>query len=690
MNMDSVSQQAPRVRQGKSNGALLLEFLGSMNLAITLLVAVAIASVVGTVLQQNQPYGDYLVKFGPFWFEVFRALGLYDVYTSAWFLIILTFLVVSTSVCLYRYTPQMWREMTRYRTHVREASLRALSHRYEWRLRDDETAEQALQTVLKNQGYRFRRQQDGELRVYGAMKGRANRLGYIFTHLAIVVICVGGLIDGNLPLKWRELSGNLQIETRNVPVSQIGEESRLPASNPAFRGSVTIPEGRAAGVVFLPLRDGYVVQELPFVVEVEDFRVEHYDTGQPKSFESDLVIHDPHLDEPLRQTIAVNHPLVHRGYAIYQASFGDGGSELQLQAWPLDERIGQSFSLTGNVFEDQPIEVSGEQRVLELGDFQVFNVRPDIEPGRRFRNIGPSFIYRLRRPTGEALEYENFMLPVQLEGAWYFLSGVRRTVAEEFRYLHIPADPRMELTRFMNYLAALRDPAAVSAAALDAAEQVLAELGATDTGLAPAVALTAEDMVRRLLSGGFDAVERHLNERLRETEVEPGKRDLMINFSRLVLERTLDRLYREVLAAEGVTAERLSEVDQRFYFDALNAISALPDYGTPLYLQLTGFQHVQATGLQITKAPGQNVVYFGSALLIAGVFLLFYVPHRRLWALVKKDADGSARLLLAGTSKRDPLGFDQEFERLGQELGQRLDGNGSLIQTTGKRHGDTG
>src|SRR5690606_25711632 len=139
---------------------------------------------------------------------------------------------------------------------------------------------------------------------------------------------------------------------------------------------------------------------------------------------------------------------------------------------------------------------------------------------------------------------------------------------------------------------------------------VLAELGATDTGLAPAVALTAEDMVRRLLSGGFDAVERHLNERLRETEVEPGKRDLMINFSRLVLERTLDRLYREVLAAEGVTAERLSEVDQRFYFDALNAISALPDYGTPLYLQLTGFQHVQATGLQITKAPGQNVVYF--------------------------------------------------------------------------------
>ena len=46
----------------------LVEFLGTMNLAITLLVTLAVASVIGTVLQQNQPYTDYLLKFGPFWF----------------------------------------------------------------------------------------------------------------------------------------------------------------------------------------------------------------------------------------------------------------------------------------------------------------------------------------------------------------------------------------------------------------------------------------------------------------------------------------------------------------------------------------------------------------------------------------------------------------------------------------------
>ena len=70
-------------RRRKSNGRILLEFLGSMNLAVMLLVAVSIASVVGTVLKQNQPYTDYVIKFGPFWFQVFEKLGLYDVYSAA-------------------------------------------------------------------------------------------------------------------------------------------------------------------------------------------------------------------------------------------------------------------------------------------------------------------------------------------------------------------------------------------------------------------------------------------------------------------------------------------------------------------------------------------------------------------------------------------------------------------------------
>lgn len=667
----------PRRAAGpRGAGTVLLEFLGSMNLAITLLVAVSIASVIGTVLQQGQSYTDYLIKFGPFWFEVFNALGLYDVYSASWFLGILAFLVLSTSVCVYRHAPVIWKDMTRFRERTQATSLRVLRNHRSWQLNlDADDARAVAERALRGRGYRVRTKGRGEGWAVSAMKGRANRLGYLFTHVAIVVIGVGGLIDGNLPLKIREWSGQLEVETRNLPLSQIPAESRLPAGTGSFRGSVTIPEGQRAGVVFLPLRDGYVVQELPFDIRVEDFRIEHYPSGQPKSFESDLVILDPDRREsPLRQTISVNHPLTYRGYSIYQASFGDGGSALTMRLWPLAGGAGPR-TLSSRVFEEESITVAGETRTVEFMDFQFFNVRPDpraVQTGRRFQNVGPSFTYRLRRPSGQAREFHNYMAPVEIDGALYFLSGVRGSPGEQFRYLHIPADPQASPRRFMALLERLRNDAAVERAAARAADNILDQLGMEGLQLAPQVARTADAMMERLLGGGFQAVESFLQERVSAGGVPAERRETLLTFSRLVLEQTLVELYRGVLAEEQeapITTVTLSADDRRFFRDALDAISGLSRYGGLVWLQLTGFEHVQATGLQITRAPGTIVVYTGFALLIAGVFLLFYVGHRRLWALVI-PRERYTELLVAGVSQRQADGFRKEFE----ELGGRIDG----------------
>ncbi|WP_226844723.1 cytochrome c biogenesis protein ResB, partial [Acidithiobacillus ferriphilus] len=55
---------------GPSRISSVVNFLGSMRLAVSLLVLLAIASVIGTILNQQQPYEDYALKFGPFWFDV--------------------------------------------------------------------------------------------------------------------------------------------------------------------------------------------------------------------------------------------------------------------------------------------------------------------------------------------------------------------------------------------------------------------------------------------------------------------------------------------------------------------------------------------------------------------------------------------------------------------------------------------
>jgi len=627
-----------------------------MNLAITLLVALSFAAIIGTVLQQNQPYPDYVRKFGPFWFEVFERLGLYDVYGAAWFLLLLGLLLVSTAVCVYRNAPTMLRDMRHFRLDVQEKSLRAFHQQAEWQAEGDVTAvAERAGAVLAAQGYRVRVKDHGDRTVVAGMRGTWNRLGYLLTHVAIVVICVGGLIDGNLPLKFAERLGRLQVETRDIPAAQVPPESTLSADSAAFRGSVRIPEGGQADFVFLNVRDGFLLQKLPFRVELIDFRVEHYPSGQPKSFESDVVIHDPELAEPLKRTIAVNHPLIHRGYAIYQASFSDGGSRLQLRAHALDVPNLAPLELAGAVYQNLKVITPRGPMNVEFIDFKPYNVFPAEDGSTHFRNFGPSVVFKLRNEAGEAIEYVNYMMPVTQEGRPYFMSGMRALPGEPYRYLYLPLDADGSLNRFMtlrrNALDATRVRETVNAQA-DGFMPADSD-AATRANLVGSITRLVEMFAR----GGMGAVVDQVDKAVPEAERQQAMESYV-----MVLQSVLGSLYVDQLRAEGALDEQgVSDADAKFFEDALEAFAALGNYGSPLLIQLTDFEHVEASGLQITRAPGKDIVYLGCVMLMAGVFFMFYLHHRRVWVSVSSGRHGS-RVLLAGSGNRDRVEFATEFE----------------------------
>ncbi len=673
----TAESSSARGRNRKGLGSIWLEFLGSMNLAITLLVVVCIASVIGTVLPQNNAYSDYLIQFGPFWFEVFRLLNLYDVYSAVWFLAIMGFLVLSTGVCVSRHIPGVWREITRYRTHVREKSLLALTQHRRWQTQASSAELEALaDSAFKGYGFRTRSETRGDTVIIAGMKGRATRLGYLFTHIAVVVIALGALADGNINLKIQEMMGNLAVETRDLPLSQIPERSWLPVEAGSFRGNVTIPEKSRSDVTFLQVRDGYVVQRLPFEIVVEDFRIAHYPNGMPRSYESDLVLNDPLLDEPIRQTIAVNHPLSHRGHTIYQASFTDGGTQLELTAHALDGS-GQTQALSTRVFQDVPLEIAQTQRMLEVDDFQLMNVNRDPRSVERtgaadeFRNVGPSFNFTLRDPAGQARSFHTYMAPVEIDERWYFLHGMRTDPGEPFRYLHIPADGDASMATFLQFYQALHDAGRVEQAAQRSAKGLLEQMGVADPELGQRVAATANAMIDTLLANGFAAVNESIEARVAGSMRAP----MLEEFSRSVLQRTLFEIYREILAQQ--TNQSLAAInpdnEQRAYFEnAMNAVSAVADYGAPMLFEIDHFEHREATGLQITRAPGKNVVYAGSALLVAGIFLLFYISQRRVWAMISPGQNGGTQLLIGGANQRRPEQFEHEFEALADAIDSRV------------------
>ncbi|NOY61650.1 MAG: cytochrome c biogenesis protein ResB [Gammaproteobacteria bacterium] len=665
---DAPSVKKPLKNRSRSG---LLEFFGSMNLAITLLVAVAIAAVIGTVLQQGLPYKDYIVKFGPFWFDVFKELGLYNIYGSAWFLTIVAFLLTSTAVCIYRNAPIIYRDMTHFRVNVQEKSLRAFHLKAQWVANhsSEDTLKIAL-AYLKSRGYRIHQKAHEKHTVVAAMKGEANRLGYLFTHAAIVVICIGALIDSNIPLKIAEFRGEVQPETRNIDARQVPEVSRLSAAeNSAFRGNISLPEKTYTDFVNLYVGEGYLIQELPFTIKLQDFRIEHYASGQPKSFESDLIISAPNRP-PLMQTIAVNHPLSYDGYTIYQSGFGDGGSLLHLNVWPLDRSATSApETVKVAVYDSEPLQLESVTLSLELGDFRRNNIQPvtaaqEDGDGPKFQDIGPSFTFKLRRPDGRAREFLNYMAPVLRNGRYYFLSGVRDSVAEEFHYLAVPVDEQGGMTRFMHLLELLHNPRQVSEAALRAANHFLHETQIDGELLPNSVARSIERLVTLFATGGFGAVTDHVL----STVPEPRQEEVGSAYVRL-LRSALKNLYIDVLVREGLAPEvGLSNAEKQFFDDAVNAIDGISPFGAPAFLQLARYEEIQASNLQVTVAPGRDTVYVGCVLLVVGIFMLFYLSHRRLWVMVTQGESGQTRVVFAGSGNRNTADFEQEFEAMRADL----------------------
>lgn len=635
------------------------ELLSSMRFAVSLLTLLGIASIIGTVLKQNEPYQNYIIKFGQFWFELFEMTGLLDVYHSTWFLVILLFLVISTTLCVFRNTPLMIKEWQAYKENATEKSLRLFSHQASLTNNQPVAATQSqLHEFLSAERYTFKtKQQDNGDVLLAARLGTHQRLGYIFTHVAIVVICFGGLLDGNLPFKVQELLGFKKVETRDIASRKVPAESRLGESNLSFRANMTLPEGERDNVAFVRVRDGYLVQDLPFTVALKDFRIEHYPTGMPKSFESDIVITDPELSTPIETTIRVNHPYIHKGIAIYQSDFQDGGSQLKFKLWNLAAANLDAFDVDGVILQKGSLGEGAEKLSVEFNEFRQFNILNLSADGKgKPHNVGPNTTFKLRNASGQAREYVNYMQPLQLDGRTYFVSGMRETVQEEFKYLRIPADDELEITGFMALRQTLRNEQAIR----DIASQVASQMPSGNAALKAQFEQSLQQLLITFKRGGYSELSKII-----ETAVPKDQREQAAQTYLKLLNAAALQGYQISRAQRKLAPAPADQVTAVFIQDSLNAMNDLFFYGTPYYFQLKDYTLKQASGFQLTRSPGQNWVYLGSVMLVLGIFAMFYIKERRVWLLIKP---AQQEVLLAMSSNRKNMDLDQDFVRMQQQI----------------------
>ncbi|MGR3273637.1 cytochrome c biogenesis protein [Acaryochloris marina NIES-2412] len=280
----------------------LVPVLADLRLAIVLLLAIALFSISGTVIEQSQSlefyqanYPEEPALFGFLTWKVLVTIGLDHVYATWWFLSLLILFGTSLTACTFmRQLPALKAARSwKFYKKPRQFDKLALSTTL-----DPNQKPSLLEALAKNRYKIFEKDQS----IY-ARKGMPGRIGPIIVHASMILILLGSI--------WGSLTG--------------------------FMAQEMIPSGTTAKVSNIVKSGPWSGAQIPddWAVQVNRFWIDYTPEGQIDQFYSDLSIVDEDKNELDRQTIHVNQPFKHKGVTLYQADWSIAGVRVQLNNSPV-------------------------------------------------------------------------------------------------------------------------------------------------------------------------------------------------------------------------------------------------------------------------------------------------------------------------------------------------------------------
>jgi len=329
-------------------------FFTSLKLAIFVIIILAVASVAGTIIEQNQPIEQYRQIYTDGAIRFFEAFSLFDMYHSWWFLLLLVLFTVNLICCTLDRLPRVVRTVRNPKTTLDGNLEKSLGLVDRWKKKGNPS--DLAEKYRAAMGGAFARprvtENDGAIHLY-AEKGVVSRFGVYVTHLSIIIIFIGAIMGNVL----------------------------------GFKGFANIVEGQSVRTI--PTRGGTNHVDLGFSVRCNRFWVDLYPSGQPKEYSSDLSIIE-NGREVLRKKIEVNDPLQYKGVWFYQSSYGPAGaSTVTVAVSSPDGGRGETISLSPG----QKKEIPG------YGQISAIDYRPN------FQELGPALLVVLKKPDNPPAEF---------------------------------------------------------------------------------------------------------------------------------------------------------------------------------------------------------------------------------------------------------------------------------------------
>lgn len=296
------------------------DFFCSLKLSIFLLIGLAVTSIIGTVVQQNQPMQQYRQEYAESTIRIFSALGFFDMYHSWWFLLLLYLLTVNLVACSIKRLPRVWKMVTEPTLVFDQGFEKSLALTREFKMSGSaaDLMEKMKSFLAGNFSNPVVTEAGGEYHLF-AQRSAYSRLGVYVVHFSIIIVFIGAMMG-----------------------SLFG-----------YKAFVNIVEGTGTSTIYTRSEKQI---DLGFTVKCDKFNVSFYDTGAPKEFRSLLTVVDNGKTVIDKRPVIVNDPLTYKGITFYQSSYGPAGDQL-FHLTVRERKGGAPVSITAR--QGEPVKIPG-------------------------------------------------------------------------------------------------------------------------------------------------------------------------------------------------------------------------------------------------------------------------------------------------------------------------------------------
>jgi len=330
------------------NKSGIWSFFSSVQLAIVLLSLIALFAIIGTLVPQREAAAELSGRLSPTLFSFLTKMQIFDLYHSVWFFLLTGLLAVNLIICSLDRFPLAWRRFRMKPVPLNEDVFKDLPADNIFTAKGDKQKAAGAAALLLKKKYRAFTRADEESSIsFCVQKGRFSHFGVYIVHVSFLVLIAGAIIG-----------------------SVFGTE-----------GYINITEGET--ISSINLRSNNQPMSLPFSVRCDKFTVEFYETGAPKTFQSDLAFLKNNKTV-LSGKLRVNHPIVFEGFHFYQASYGaaPGGKATLVLTTDgsrdvINVAAGYTFDLPGKEGTFEVLRV--EQNLMKMGPAVKVTIRSKKE-----------------------------------------------------------------------------------------------------------------------------------------------------------------------------------------------------------------------------------------------------------------------------------------------------------------------